>query len=112
MRTLAIAKSSSGNAKLGDAATTHAAQASCPRSCRFLDGGGCYAETGRQGKFVTTPLNELAGELEATALARRVDEARQVVAVHEGNLAVARQELRDALEALDAETAALRSAAG
>lgn len=59
---LAIAKTSSGNAKLGDCATTHAAQQSCPASCVFKDGGGCYAETGRQGMFVTRRLNE-SGEL-------------------------------------------------
>lgn len=65
---LAIAKTSSGNAKLGDCATTHAAQQSCPASCVFKDGGGCYAETGRQGMFVTRHLNA-AGELvDATAL--------------------------------------------
>lgn len=66
--TLATARSISGNAKIGDAATTYAAQASCPRLCVFFDGGGCYAETGRIGKFVTKPLNDAADFLQATAL--------------------------------------------
>lgn len=65
---LAIAKNPSGNAKLGDCATTHAAQPSCPSSCVFKDGGGCYAETGRQGTFVTRRLNEAAALLDADAL--------------------------------------------
>jgi hypothetical protein len=34
----------------------------------FKDGGGCYAETGRQGKFVTDPLNAAASATGATAL--------------------------------------------
>lgn len=66
--TLAVALSRSMNAKLGGAATTHAAQASCPGSCPFLNGGGCYAESGRQGKFVTEPLNAQASEVGASAL--------------------------------------------
>ena len=49
---LAIASGSSGNRKIGDAATTYAAQTSCPRSCPFFAGGGCYAESGSIGKFV------------------------------------------------------------
>lgn len=66
---LAIAKNPSGNAKLGDAATTHAAQASCPDSCVFKDGGGCYAETGRQGMFITRRLNEAAAGASALEVA-------------------------------------------
>lgn len=58
--TLAIAKEQSSNAKLGDCATTYAAQQSCPSACVFANGGGCYAETGRVGKFVTAPLNASA----------------------------------------------------
>jgi site-specific DNA-methyltransferase (adenine-specific) len=46
---LAIAKSKSGNKKLGGVATTYAAQTSCPSSCVFFDGGGCYAESGKVG---------------------------------------------------------------
>lgn len=79
--TLAIAKTKSGNAKLGDAATTHAAQVSCPRSCRFLDGGGCYAESGRQGMFVTRELNESATESRATALDVALAEADAIDAM-------------------------------
>lgn len=60
--TLAIARGLSANAKLGDAATTYAAQASCPSACVFRDGGGCYAESGQVGKFVTDPLNRAAGD--------------------------------------------------
>lgn len=41
-----IAVERSGNRKLGDAAATYVAQASCPQSCAFL-GAGCYAEGGR-----------------------------------------------------------------
>lgn len=55
--TLALAISKSQNAKIGDAATTYAAQGSCPSECVFFDGGGCYAEQGALGKFVTGPLN-------------------------------------------------------
>jgi hypothetical protein len=56
--TLAIAVPRSHNSKLGAAATTYAAQGSCPTSCVFFNGGGCYAETGEVGKFVTKPLND------------------------------------------------------
>lgn len=66
--TVATAKEQSGNAKLGDCATTYAAQVSCPTSCVFFDGGGCYAETGRVGKFVTSPLNDAAARVGASAL--------------------------------------------
>lgn len=66
--TLAIAKNKSANSKLGDAATTYAAQTSCPTSCVFFDGGGCYAESGAIGKFVTAPLNTAARAIEHTDL--------------------------------------------
>lgn len=56
---LAIATPRSQNVKLGDAATTYAAQTSCPTSCAFFNGGGCYAETGRVG-MVTARLNRAA----------------------------------------------------
>jgi hypothetical protein len=39
---------------------TYAAQGSCPSSCPFFDGGGCYAEQGTVGMFITKPLNEAA----------------------------------------------------
>jgi hypothetical protein len=75
---LAIAKTSSGNAKLGDCATTHAAQASCPSSCVFKDGGGCYAESGRQGMFVTRRLNEIGALIDADALDVAMAEAEAI----------------------------------
>jgi hypothetical protein len=65
---LAIASGDSGNRKIGDAATTYAAQTSCPTSCPFFAGGGCYAESGTIGKFVTEPLNRAAAGVEHTAL--------------------------------------------
>lgn len=68
--TLAIAKADSLNAKIGVASTTYAAQSSCPASCRFRDGGGCYAEDGRISKAVTHPLN--------TSAAARAHEPRDV----------------------------------
>lgn len=58
--TLALAVAASNNSKIGAAATTYAAQTSCPSSCVFFDGGGCYAESGATGVFVTTPLNKAA----------------------------------------------------
>jgi hypothetical protein len=80
--TLAIAKERSGNEKLGDCATTYAAQQSCPSSCVFADGGGCYAETGRVGKFVTEPLNTAAQGL--TALDVAYAEAEEIDALPPG----------------------------
>jgi hypothetical protein len=64
--TLATAKARSQNEKLGSCATTYAEQRSCPVSCVFFDGGGCYAEDGPVGKFVTQPLNRAAQAREAT----------------------------------------------
>jgi hypothetical protein len=64
--TLAIARASSGNKKIGDAATTYVEQRSCPSSCPFFGGGGCYAEEGRLGKVITGPLNRAAAEVAAT----------------------------------------------
>lgn len=66
---LATATNVSGNTKIGDAGATYAAQGSCPESCPFINGGGCYAETGRIGKFVTRELNLSAEVLNADALA-------------------------------------------
>jgi hypothetical protein len=66
--TLAIATASSKNCKLGDAATTYAAQTSCPACCPFFDGGGCYAEAGSIGKFLTAPLNAAAKARAHTAV--------------------------------------------
>lgn len=68
--TLALAKAKSMNRKIGDAATTYAAQSSCPTSCPFFDNGGCYAEAGTIGKFVTAPLNRAAHGAEALAVAQ------------------------------------------
>jgi hypothetical protein len=64
--TLAIAVARSMNSKIGDAATTYAEQRSCPTSCAFFDGGGCYAEQGRLGFSVTAPLNRAAAQINAT----------------------------------------------
>lgn len=75
---LASASISSGNAKIGDAATTYAAQVSCPSSCVFSAGGGCYAETGRVGKFVTAPLNAEASKVSATPLEVALEEAEAI----------------------------------
>jgi hypothetical protein len=75
---LATATNVSGNAKIGDAGATYAAQVSCPSSCPFIDGGGCYAETGRLGKFVTRELNLSAEALGADALAIARAEAEAI----------------------------------
>lgn len=64
--TLAIAVARSMNSKIGDAATTYAEQRSCPESCVFFAGGGCYAEQGRLGQYTTAPLNAAAKKVEAT----------------------------------------------
>lgn len=52
----AIAVEKSGNTKLGEISTTHASQATCPRTCP-LYGAGCYAEYGYQA-MTTWRLNE------------------------------------------------------
>ncbi len=78
---IATAVAASGNAKLGDAATTHAAQQSCPSACVFKDGGGCYAETGQQGMFVTRQLNDFADIVEATAVDVAIAEADAIDAM-------------------------------
>jgi hypothetical protein len=57
---LALAVARSNNEKIGDCATTYAAQASCPASCAFFNGGGCYAENGRIYSGITKPLNGAA----------------------------------------------------
>lgn len=78
-QSLVIAKTNSGNRKIGKVATTYVAQASCPTSCPFFDGGGCYAEQGPVG-WITADLNAAAkaaptpptprelGQLEAEAI--------------------------------------------
>lgn len=68
--TLALVVPLSSNEKLGEAVATYASQGSCPSDCVFLDGGGCYAEDGPVGKFVTAPLNRAAGEADALDVAR------------------------------------------
>lgn len=65
---LATATAKSGNAKIGDAAATYAAQASCPSYCAFFNGGGCYAENGQIYSSVTKRLNDDAHATRATAL--------------------------------------------
>jgi hypothetical protein len=66
---LVIASAKSTNSKIGDAATTYAAQQSCPTSCVFRDGGGCYAEAGSIGKFITDRLNASADGVTALEVA-------------------------------------------
>ena len=78
---LVIVKNPSANAKLGNAATTHAAQASCPTDCVFGNGGGCYAESGQQGMFVTRRLNEAGALLDASALDVAMVEADEIDAM-------------------------------
>lgn len=75
---VAVAKGLSGNEKLGACATTYAAQVSCPPDCVFADGGGCYAETGRVGKFVTSPLNAAAKDAASSPLDVAYAEARAI----------------------------------
>lgn len=82
--TLATAVPRSTNAKLGDVAATYAAQGSCPTDCPFFDGGGCYAESGQVGKFVTKPLNEAAGRADAIAIARQEAEKIDALSVVPG----------------------------
>jgi hypothetical protein len=72
--TLAIAVAKSGNEKIGESSTTYVEQRSCPDSCVFFDGGGCYAEDGPVGKFVTQPLNRAAA-LFANATPEEIAEA-------------------------------------
>lgn len=75
---LAIAVARSGNEKIGDCATTYAAQASCPSSCVFFNGGGCYAENGRIYTSSTEPLNRAAASVSATALDVAKEEAAAI----------------------------------
>lgn len=82
--TLALVVERSQNEKLGEVAATYAAQGSCPADCHFLDGGGCYAETGQVGKFVTAPLNASAGEATAIAIARQEAEKLDALRVVPG----------------------------
>ena len=56
---LAIAVGDSQNKKIGEAAATYAAQTSCPTSCPFFNGGGCYAESGNV-RHITARLNAAA----------------------------------------------------
>jgi hypothetical protein len=76
--TLALGVANNANKKIGDAATTYAAQTSCPDSCPFFAGGGCYAENGSLGKFVTAPLNRAASAVPHTALDVAKAEAKEI----------------------------------
>jgi site-specific DNA-methyltransferase (adenine-specific) len=81
---LALAVNKSDNKKLGGAATTYAAQTSCPTSCPFSGGGGCYAETGLVG-FTTRSLNSGAtlqpsGPYEVAVAEAKAIDAIKVVA--------------------------------
>lgn len=84
MRPIVKAITMSENRKLGKASTTHAAQASCPSDCVFMN-AGCYAERGPLGAFVLAPLNDAAKELGASGLdvaeaeAKAIDEMAVVV---------------------------------
>lgn len=78
---LATATNVSQNEKIGEAGATCAAQGSCPGSCPFKDGGGCYAESGRLGQFVTRELNLSAEVLVADALAIAEAEAHAIDAL-------------------------------
>lgn len=85
--TLVKAITKSGNKKLGGVSTTHAAQVSCPSTCVFKDGGGCYAERGPLGAFVLRNLNDTAVTVGATAL----DVARaEAVAIDEMDTVIGR----------------------
>jgi hypothetical protein len=68
-----IAVEVSQNAKIGLAGATYAAQASCPRTCRFL-GNGCYAEEGHTS-LITRRLNEEAAQQALTDQAIAENEA-------------------------------------
>jgi hypothetical protein len=78
LRALSRGVAKSGNAKIGNAATTYSAQTSCPASCPFFAGGGCYAEQGRLGKTITAPLNEAAAAVDHTPLDVALAEAAAI----------------------------------
>jgi hypothetical protein len=78
---LATAVLKSGNKKIGRAAATYAAQQSCPSSCVFKDGGGCYAENGQVFSGTTKYLNEAAAATGATALDVALEEAAAIDAL-------------------------------
>jgi len=67
--------------KLGPVAATYVSQTSCPSSCPFLNGGGCYAENGPVALVATkrlnaaTPEGTTAGQL-ARIEARAIDGLR------------------------------------
>jgi hypothetical protein len=73
-----IAVEKSANAKTGPVSATYVAQASCPGSCPFLDGGGCYGESGMVG-IHSARLNKLAGgrkaKIDPRVIARQVAQA-------------------------------------
>lgn len=78
---LALAAARSSNEKIGDCATTYAAQASCPTSCVFYAGGGCYAENGTLYSGITRPLNEAAERAGASAIDVAKEEAAAIDAL-------------------------------
>lgn len=78
---LALATAKSNNAKIGDCATTYAAQASCPTSCVFFNGGGCYAENGRLYAALTRPLNGAAELADASPVDVACEEAAAIDAL-------------------------------
>lgn len=74
---LAVATARSQNRKIGAAAVTYAAQASCPDDCAFLN-AGCYAEGATLG-MLTRRLN--ANAAEASALDVALEEAAAIDAI-------------------------------
>ena len=66
------------NKKLGLVSTTLAAQGSCPTSCKFLNGGGCYAEGGAIGTFHLRPMNRTAEEMGLDAVGIAEHEAQAI----------------------------------
>jgi hypothetical protein len=59
----------SGNGKTGNVNATYVSQASCPPTCPFIDGRGCYANVGRVG-MITHALNK-SEEHDPVELARQ-----------------------------------------
>jgi hypothetical protein len=74
----AIAVARSNNEKIGDCATTYAAQASCPSSCAFFNGGGCYAEAGHVYRSTTRVLNLVADAAALTPVDVALEEAAAI----------------------------------
>lgn len=96
--TLALATAHSINEKLGRAGTTYVEQRSCPTDCVFFDGGGCYAEDGPVGKFITAPLNR-AALLESTGITESTGVTDSLDSLDSLDVRIAKAEA-DAIDAL------------